>query len=312
MSTTIFLKLTFFATAGIPDRAAFDRIVTTDCLDAAARAAIFDALGQIRTYPDRYSQITSSRILRVGTTGDYAPFSFAASVDDFEGIDIDLARDLGTALGAEVVFVRTGWPVLMKDLAEGRYDIAMSGVSITPGRAGTAYFSDPYHLGGKTPIALCERAAAFQDLQAIDRPGVRIVVNPGGTNEQFLRSRVTRATILMHPDNRTIFEEILSGRADLMITDAIEVRLQAARESRLCAIMPGTTLTRQEKGYMMPQDEKLRQAVNSWLAAVRESGRLAGVFEKHLGGRQADRGPGMDTRADGSSSGGSLRQPLPR
>src|SRR5690606_40866418 len=61
-------------------------------------------------------------------------------------------------------------------------------------------------------------------------PDVRVVVNPGGTNEKFARERLKRATIVQHPDNNTIFDEIIAGRADLMITDAAETRWQARSE----------------------------------------------------------------------------------
>ena len=46
--------------------------------------------------------------------------------------------------------------------------------------------------------------------------------------------------------------------------------------------MPGTTLTHQEKGYMMPRDAALLDAVNFWLDGAKTGGLLTDVFEKHL------------------------------
>ena len=59
------------------------------------------------------------------------------------------------------------------------------------------------------------------------------MVNPGGTNEAFARSRYRNANLRIHGDNRTIFKEIAEGRADVMVTDLIE-QLWAGRDSRLC------------------------------------------------------------------------------
>ena len=61
---------------------------------------------------------------------------------------------------------------------------------------------------------------------------------------------------MLHPDNRTIFSALLAGEADLMVTDSIEVALQARRNPGLCGTMEGT-LTYQEKAYFMPADSEL-------------------------------------------------------
>jgi cyclohexadienyl dehydratase len=264
------------------DRKKFNHAVRTPCLSRSARDNIFDAIEKIAFYPDRLTQIAESGILRIGTTGDYAPFSHADSGSEFTGIDIDLARDLAASLGVSPVFVQTSWPTLMADLESGKYDIGMSGISRTVSRAKSAYFSDSYHIGGKTPISLCRKADTFDALEKIDQPGVRIIVNPGGTNEKFVDTNIRRASKVLHDDNRTVFDEIIAGNADLMITDDIEVSLQAAKNESLCPTMPGRTLTYQEKGYLLPQNEKLREVVNLWLSQVTGKGKLANIFAAHL------------------------------
>jgi cyclohexadienyl dehydratase len=171
---------------------------------------------------------------------------------------------------------------LMNDLAAGLFDIAMSGVSIIPARQQHAYFSAPYHLGGKSPITLCSRVAEFSSIEEIDQPSVSAIVNPGGTNERFIDAKLRRAKKILHQDNRTIFNEIINGNADLMITDSIEVRLQTNLHPELCESMPGKTLTYQEKGYMMPKDPALRLAVNQWLQEANSQKILKRTFEQHL------------------------------
>lgn len=202
-------------------------------------------------------------VLRVGTTGDYAPFSEDAS-DMLRGADITLAEQLGKAWGLRVVFIRTTWPTLMADLAARRFDLAASGISINDERSRVAAFSTPYLVDGKTPIARRADAARFATLEQIDQPGVRVIVNPGGTNERFTRENIRRATITVHPDNRTIFAEIAAGRADVMFTDGIEVRLQSTR-------LPGLSGTRSEpftkagKAVLFPHDSELTARVDAWL-----------------------------------------------
>lgn len=260
----------------------FSKDRSIDCLSNGARQRVFSALENITTYPDRLTQITESGRLRVGTTGDYAPFSYSSDSAVFSGIDIDLARNLADSLGVELTLVKTSWPTLMEDLDAGLFDVAMSGVSIIAARQQHAYFSAPYHIGGKSPITLCSRVDEFSSLETIDQPGVRAIVNPGGTNERFLDGKLKRATKILHQDNRTIFNEIITGNADLMITDSIEVRLQANLHPELCGSMPGETLTYQEKGYMMPKDPRLLLTVNQWLEGVRSQNLLELTFEHYL------------------------------
>ena len=245
-------------------------------------AALAAAARDMRYYPDRFDQVIESGILRVGTTGDYAPFSFAKDGDPFVGIDVDLAGDLASSLGVELRLVQTSWPTLMADLEAGRYDIAMSGVSRSLARAKTGFFSEPYHVGGKTPIIRCEDRDRFASFEDIDREGTRAIVNPGGTNNRFATAQLKSADLAIHPDNRTIFDEIIEGRADVMFTDAIEVRLKTAQHPELCAALPGITLTYQEKGYLMPPDERLRQYVNLWLSQRKGDGTLEAVVLRHL------------------------------
>lgn len=265
------------------DPAAFSRAVQTEGLGSERRNRLFDALRRVEAYEHRLAQILGSGVLRVGTTGDYAPFSHsdADGVFDPAGLDVDLARDLARALEVELVLVQTSWPTLTEDLLAGRYDIAMSGVSRTLARARVGNLSLPYYVGGKMPIARCEDRRRFNSLDGIDQPDVRVIVNPGGTNEQFVDTQIRQAEKVLHPDNRTIFEALLAGEADVMITDSIEVALQARRNPGLCGTM-GRTLTYQEKAYFMPVDAPLKAFVDTWLSLRLSDGTVNSLLNAHL------------------------------
>jgi cyclohexadienyl dehydratase len=254
--------------------------VPIEGLSDTTHLALSSAFLGVEAYPDRLQQIIDSGLLRIGTTGDYGPFSWREDDGSFQGIDIAMAEDLAQALGVELLLVQTSWPTLMSDLRSGRYDIAMSGVSRTVERARQAFLSDAYYQGGKTAISRCDQAQRFTLLEDIDQPGVRVIVNPGGTNEKFVDANIRQAIKLLHPDNRTIFAELIAGRADVMFTDAIEVAVQTQSSSELCRAT-ADLLSFQQKGYLLPQDPKLLEFVNLWLEQRLGDGRLAETFERY-------------------------------
>jgi cyclohexadienyl dehydratase len=251
--------------------------VAASNLDNALRAVLLQfkapAAGQLRV-------IRALKVLRIGTTGDYAPFSLE-STGSLRGIDIELAINLAQQLGVEPRFVRTSWPTLMRDLQAGRFDIAASGISITPDRAAVASFSPAYHRDGKTPIARCSQRERYASLSAIDQPNVRVVVNPGGTNERFARERLTRAQVRVYEDNKSIFDEIVAGRADVMITDGIEVDLQTRRHTSLCRTNEAT-FTQADKAMLLPAHADLTVFAGTWLRTEIERGTVRAVLQKNL------------------------------
>ena len=175
----------------------------------------------------RLGAIVGSGALRVGLTEDYRPFSFADASGKIEGIDVDMAISLAQSLGVRLEIVKTSWSSLKSDLDANSFDVAMGGITITLDRQKIGLFSNPVFSSGKTPITHCGDEPKYETLAAIDQPGVHVIVNPGGTNERFDLAHLQKATIIQWSDNATIFDALVEGKADLMITDAVETRVQA-------------------------------------------------------------------------------------
>jgi len=228
----------------------------------------------------RLDDIVKRGSLRVGMTGDYLPFSyFDRATSKFRGFDVDMAEALGKALGVKVAYVRTAWPQLMKDFEADDFDIAMGGVSITLDRQKKGMFSTPVMREGKTPIARCADKDKYQTIADIDRPGTRVIVNPGGTNERFARANIKSAEIRTYDDNVTIFDEIANGNADLMMTDASETRYQQKLHAGvLCAVHPDRPFDFAEKAYWLQRDPALKGFVDQWLHIAREDGSFAKIY----------------------------------
>ena len=228
----------------------------------------------------RLDEIIKRGSLRVGMTGDYLPFtSLDKATQTFRGFDVDMAEQLGKALGVKVEYVQTAWPQLSNDFAADKFDIAMGGVSITLDRQRLGLFSAPIMREGKTPIARCTDTAKFSTIADIDKSGVRVIENPGGTNERFARANFKNAEITIHGDNVTIFDEIVKGNADLMITDASETRYQQKlHQGVLCAVHPDKPFDFAEKAYWLQRDGAFKAFVDQWLHIAMENGSFAKIY----------------------------------
>ena len=210
--------------------------------------------------------------IRVGSTGDYKPFTFRNADGSFYGADVEMAGRLAARLGVKLEIVPTVWGTLMDDFKARRFDVAMGGVTILPPRAAEGAFSAVTYVDGKRPVARCEDRERFTSIDAIDQPGVRVIVNPGAANEQFARANLKRAQLTVHRDNATVFDEIAAGRADVMITDGIEADHMRVVNPALCPTRVAAAFTRLEKAYWMQRDPELQSAVDAWLAEEKASG----------------------------------------
>ena len=259
----------------------------TTCLSAtAARAADSVAVPADRAAmteaPSRLDDIAARGVLRICTTGDYKPYTFLKPDGSFEGIDIDLATSLADALKVKPVFVKTTWKTLTPDFI-ARCDIAVGGVSVTLDRQRQVFFTRAYMSDGKTPVVRCADVAKYQRIADIDKPSVRTIVNPGGTNERFARQNFTHSQLTVYPDNTTIFNEIAEGRADVMVTDASETLYRHKLDPRLCSVHPDQPFEHSEKAFMVPRgDVVYQQFVDQWLHLLIESGDFAKVYQRWL------------------------------
>jgi cyclohexadienyl dehydratase len=217
--------------------------------------------------------IKSDGTLKVGMTGDYAPFSLRGPDGQISGADVMMAQELAKTLGVALVIVATTWKTLQADLEADRYDMAMGGVSVTPDRSAFGDFSIPVMRDGKRPIVRCADRNRYITISSIDRSGVRVVVNPGGTNERFAKAHFIHATIEEFSDNRAIFEEIAVGRADVMVTDGAEVDYQARlHPGILCPAATSDAFDHTNKAYWMTGDPALKKAVDAWLRRSLQEG----------------------------------------
>ena len=229
-------------------------------------------------------EIRARGVLRVGSAGDYRPMSYLdPETNTYVGFDAELAEDLAASLGVEIEYVKTSWPTLMEDTLAGKFDLAVCGITVTDARKEQALMSAGYLENGKTVLCRAEDAGKYTSLEAINRPEVRVMENPGGLNEKFARENLPDATLIIHDVNQEIPGLVAAGEADVMITETMEAGYYVGQDSRLAAPLIFEPFTRAELGVLMPRgSEDLLSYVDRFLADEKESGRIDELAEQYI------------------------------
>jgi cyclohexadienyl dehydratase len=218
--------------------------------------------------------------LRVGTSGDYAPFSVGSETNrsDFEGFDIALARAYAEARGRRIEFVKFNWPNLSRGLINKRFDLAMSGVTVRPERSAIGRFSIAVAETGA--VAIARPKDLFRKIEDLNRPQVRIGVNAGGHLEHVAHAHFPAATLVMIPDNALVLAALMDGAIHAAITDDLEAPGWMRDRKDLVLFGP---ITRDRKAILLRADHaELAADLNSWLLESEANGTLARLREEHF------------------------------
>ena len=230
-------------------------------------------------------RIQSLGVLRVGSTGDYRPLTWLdQKTGRWEGFDIDVAEQIAAALGVRAEFVQTSWPTLAADVQSDSpaFDLAIGGITVTDARRASMDMSRGYLGNGKTILCRKDDAPKFRALADIDRPDVRVMVNPGGLNEMFARKNLPHAARIVHNRNEEIPSLVADGAADIMVTEIVEAPWYVRQDPRLAAPLLNEPFTRGEIGVLMRKgQDDLLAFVNLVLDRMTADGTLASLMQKH-------------------------------
>ena len=230
------------------------------------------------------SRIQERGTLLAGTTGDYRPLSFREDDGTYWGFGIEVAGEIAKRLGVGLQFVPTSWPTLSADVqAEPQtFDLAIGGITITDARRETMLMSDGYLANGKTILCRAEDANRYKSLADIDKPEVRVMVNPGGLNEKFANANLTHAAIIVHQKNEEFPTLIAEGDADVMITEITEAPYYVQTDPRRAAPLINEPFNHGEIGVLMRKgQEDLLQLVNDVIRQMKSDGSLRQLHEKY-------------------------------
>lgn len=213
--------------------------------------------------------------LRVGVSTNAPPHAYRAK-GELQGLEIDLALQLGAFLQREVEFVELEWSKQLSALEEEKIDIIMSGMTVTSKRAYRVAFSKPYMRTGQIFLVRMAQANRFSSgIYSLmgNKPAIGVIKDT--TGDFFITKTINRANLTRFKKSEQAVEALLEGKIDVFVHDAPIVCHFAARneQEKLTPIVKFAT-----KEYLAwpvnRNNKKLLEKVNSFISAKSEDGSL--------------------------------------
>ena len=218
--------------------------------------------------------------VKIGMNAEYPPFEFVDDAGNITGFVVELMTAIAEEASFEFELVNTRWDGIFVALASGEFDAVISAATITEERAQTVDFSDPYFEAGQV---IAVRADNTDINGPADLAGKKAGVQLGTTGDIWL-SEKTDAEVIRYDENTLAFQALANGDVDAAVADsptAIDI-VQANPEMRL-KVVDGV-FTEEQYGIAVNKDnQKLLEAINKGLAAVKASGKYDEIHEKYLG-----------------------------
>jgi polar amino acid transport system substrate-binding protein len=180
----------------------------TTPIDIATKILGHAPTGLAKTIVDRGSVI-------VANDANYPPQS---SVDQatgkLVGFDVDVANKMGELLGLTVDFKNPAWETIPAGLQQGKYDVSIGSMTITPERQKVLAFTDPYYY---TSGQIFVKKGGPQITGVADLAGKKVGVGAATTYYDFLKKN-TKAVVKTYTTDADAFPDLANGNLDFVMT----------------------------------------------------------------------------------------------
>src|ERR1700754_584996 len=149
----------------------------------------------------------------VGAYPANPPWEYKTDSGEFEGFEVDLAKEIGKRIGADVEFQDLGFQALFAATSSGRIDFAISSISVNNDRLQNQSFTQPYYDSDGTIFGTPTSAIHSLD----DLKGKTVGVLSGSTGESWAKANSDKlglADIKSYNAQQDLLLEVQNGRVD--------------------------------------------------------------------------------------------------
>jgi arginine/ornithine transport system substrate-binding protein len=157
--------------------------------------------------------------VRIGVEGAYPPFSYVTPGGELAGFDIDIAKALGEAMGAEVTLVAQDWDGIIPALLAKKYDAIIASMSITEERKQKVAFTNKYY---QTPAKFIAKKGAIAEFSREAIKGMNIGVQRATIHDRYLTDNYGNdVEIKRYGTQDEAYLDLTAGRVDMLMADSV-------------------------------------------------------------------------------------------
>ena len=228
---------------------------------------------------DDMAKVLKKGKITMAMSGQYPPFNFVNDQNKLTGFDVAIGKEIAKRIGVAGEPLSTAWDGIIAGLLAKKYDLICGSMAITEERLNSIDFSDPYYRSGAQLFV--KKGSALKSVQ--DLKGRKIGVTLGTTYEKWVRENLKDVDIRTYKGVPDMILEVSTGRIDGFITDKI-VGALAIKDKGVPIQLAGDLLYVEKMGIALRKgNDKLKAALNSALAAMKEDGAYHDISMTWLG-----------------------------
>jgi len=235
-----------------------------------------------RAVADSLAQVQAKKELRVGLDPGFFPFEMKTPKGEMVGFDIDMINAFAQSIGAKATFIDTRWEGIIPALVARKFDLIVSGMTITEERKKTLLFSEPYYQAGLVAMVSSKNKQKIKKAADLNQPSVSIAVKVGTTGDIFATKAYPKARLRKLDSQSDCANAVALGKVDAFIYDKPFLQLFASKFTDKAYVLD-EGLTVEEFGVAARKsDKKLIAAFNSFLKKWKEDGGYAKSHKTHF------------------------------
>jgi polar amino acid transport system substrate-binding protein len=168
---------------------------------------------------DTLDDILERGTLRVGLEPGYMPFEMTNKRGEIVGFDVDMAKRMAKAMGVELELVSTAWDGIIPALLTKKFDIIMSGMTLTQERNLKVSFANPYIVIGQSVLIKKDLAGDVQSYKDLNDKKFKVASKLGTTGEQATKRMIPDATYISFETEQEGVMDLLNGKVDAFVYD---------------------------------------------------------------------------------------------
>jgi polar amino acid transport system substrate-binding protein len=221
--------------------------------------------------------------IRVGFEAGYMPFEMTDKKGEFVGFDIDIAKEMAKAMGVKFTPVNTAWDGIIPSLITGKFDIIMSGMTVTQERNLKICFADPYIVIGQTILLAKKHEGTVKSYKDLNDPKYVVTSKLGTTGEQATKRKIPKCTYKSFETETEAFLEVINGKADAYVYDQPNCVVLMAQQGAGKVVFLDEPFTYEPLAWAINKgDPDFLNWLNNFLRQIKNDGRYEMIYNKWI------------------------------